>query len=444
MREIAIGQFLGSLRRAVASVHLYPGGHPQSEMALDLLTETAGTLTAGTEQVALSMMDNAFYLDRHLLPQVSLEYRDLYRLLHGRGLDSITISDGATFGDLAELAGFLAEEGSDLPAEGTVRLNERPYNRSDLLKQASMSDIRHSYAASLDFMHGVAESMEADIGADITDAVWTVEQLLEKVLLQPGASLLLSTLKTHDGYTFYHSINTSLLALTVGQVIGLDNDQLVGLGVGALLHDLGKIRVPVEIIQYPGRLDDKMWGEIKRHPHEGAQAILAGSGQGQEIAALVALEHHARFDLQGYPNVARREKLHLFSRIAAICDVYDALTTRRAYKRAMPPAAALRIIKEGSGSQLDPDLVQIFVSILGIFPTGSLLRLDTGEVAVVVAAGHDGESMQAAVAITANGEMIPAPEAFELPVNRVQDLVLPDEVGLDAASLIESAHLESQ
>ena len=109
----------------------------------------------------------------------------------------------------------------------------------------------------------------------------------------------------------------------------------------------------------------------------------------------------------------------------------------------MPPAAALRIIKEGSGSQLDPDLVQIFVSILGIFPTGSLLRLDTGEVAVVVAAGHDGESMQAAVAISATGEMVPAPEAFELSVNRVQDLVLPDEVGLDAASLIESAHLES-
>jgi HD-GYP domain-containing protein (c-di-GMP phosphodiesterase class II) len=444
MREIAIGQFLGSLRRAVASVHLYPGGHPQSEMALDMLTETTGILTAGTEQVAISMMDNAFYLDRSLLPQVSLEYRDLYRLLHGRGLDSITISDGATIGDLAELAGFLADEGSDLPAEGTVRLNERPYNRSDLLKQASMSEIRHSYAASLDFMHGVAESMEADIGADITDAVWTVEQLLEKVLLQPGASLLLSTLKTHDGYTFYHSINTSLLALTVGQVIGLNNDQLVGLGVGALLHDLGKIRVPVEIIQYPGRLDDKMWGEIKRHPHEGAQAILAGSGDRQEIAALVALEHHVRFDLQGYPNVARREKLHLFSRIASICDVYDALTTRRAYKRAMPPAAALRIIKEGSGSQLDPDLVQIFVSILGIFPTGSLLRLDTGEVAVVVAAGHDGESMQAAVAVSATGEMIPAPEAFELPVGRVQGLVLPDEVGLDAASLIEAAHLESR
>ncbi|MBT8194508.1 MAG: HD-GYP domain-containing protein [Acidimicrobiia bacterium] len=443
MSEATTSDFLGSLRRAVSNVHLYPKGHPQSDVALDMLTETTGAMAAGYDQVVLSMMDNAFYLDRQLLPQASLEYRDIYRLLHGRGLDSISIVGRPTIGDLAELADFLADEGSDIPADGTIRLNERPYNRSELLKQASMSEIRRSYTASLDFLTGVAESMAEEDGADITDAVWTVEQLLEQVLLQPGSSLLLSTLKTHDEYTFYHSINTCLLALTVGQAIGLTNEQLIELGVGSLLHDLGKIRVPIEVIQYPGRLDDAMWAEIRRHPHEGAQAILAGSGRGQEVAALVALEHHARYDLTGYPAVARRERLHLYSRITAICDVYDALTTRRAYKRAMPPASALKIVIQGAAEgQLDPDLVQVFVSILGIFPAGSLLRLDTGEVAVVVAAGHDGDAMQAAIAVGTDGERIVHPEPFELSVGRVTDLVLPDEVGLDPASLVESAHLD--
>jgi HD-GYP domain-containing protein (c-di-GMP phosphodiesterase class II) len=442
MGERATGEFLGSLRRAVSNVHLYPKGHPQSEVALDMLTETTGTMAAGSDQIVLSLMDNAFYLDRQLLPQASLEYRDVYRLLHGRGLDSLSIVGRPTMGDLAELAAFLASEGSDIPADGTIRLNERPYNRSELLKAASISEIRRSYTASLDFLQGVAESMADGEGADISEAVWTVEQLLEKVLLQPGASLLLATLKTHDEYTFFHAINTCLLGLTIGQAIGLDNEQLVELGVGALLHDLGKIRVPIEVIQHPGRLNDAMWTEIKRHPQEGAQAILAGSGHGQEIAAMVALEHHARFDLGGYPYLARRQSLHLYSRITAVCDVYDALTTRRAYKRAMPPAAALKKVIQGAGDgQLDPDLVQILVSILGIFPSGSLLRLDTGEVAVVVAGGHDGETTRSAIAITAEGERVMAPEPFDLPVDRIRDLVLPDEVGLDAASLVESPHL---
>lgn len=442
MSERATSEFLGSLRRAVSNVHLYPKGHPQSDVALDMLTETSGTLAAGFDQIVLSLMDNAFYLDRQLLPQASLEYRDVYRLLHGRGLDSLSIVGRPTIGDLGELADFLASEGSDIPADGTIRLNERPYNRSELLKAATMSEIRHSYTASLDFLQGVAESMDDDDGADIGDAVWTVEQLLEKVLLQPGASLLLSTLKTHDEYTFFHGINTCLMGLTIGQAIGLNNEQLLDLGVGALLHDLGKIRVPIEIIQHPGRLDDAMWTEIKRHPQEGAQAILAGSGQGQEIAAMVALEHHARFDLDGYPYVARRQGLHLYSRITAVCDVYDALTTRRAYKRAMPPAAALKMVIQGAGDgQLDPDLVQVLVSILGIFPSGSLLRLDTGEIAVVVAAGHDGQTMRSVIAITADGERIPAPEPFDLTIDRIRDLVLPEEVGLDAASLVESPHL---
>lgn len=441
MRDQATVDFMGSLRRAVSNAHLYPSGHPQGELALDMLTETTGALLDGEEQIVLSLMDNAFYLDRHLLPQASLEFRDLYRTMHSRGLDSITVTSGVTLGDLGELAHFLAADGSDVPAGGTVRLNERPYNRSELVKQASMSEIRHSYAASLDFLQGVADSMVEEDGADITDAVWTVEQLLEQVLLQPGASLLLSTLKTHDEYTFYHSINSCMLALTLGQAIGLSNEQLVQLGVGGLLHDLGKIRVPIEVIQYPGRLDDRMWAEIKRHPHEGAQAILAGTGEGQEIAALVALEHHARYDLEGYPQVSRRQQLHLFSRITSICDVYDALTTRRSYKRALPPATALKTIVESAGTQLDPELVQVFVSILGIFPAGSLLRLDTGEIAVVVSAGQDGEDMQGAIITSAAGERLPTPEPVILTAEKVADLLLPEDVGLDPASLVESAHL---
>lgn len=441
MPETVMSEFLIALRHGVANAALYPADHPQTALAVDVLTERAGALTAGSEEVVLSLVDDAFYLDKQLLPKASLEFRELFTLMHKRGLDSVSIKYGATAGDLREFAAFISSESADVPAEGTVRLNERPYDRAELKKAATMVEIRHSYVASLDLLKGVSDSMGDGEGADIGDAVWTVEQLLEGVLAQPGASLLLSTLKTHDGYTFFHSINTCLLALTIGQGIGLNHEQLLQLGLGALLHDLGKIRVPTEIIQHPGRLDATQWSEIQRHPHEGAQAILAGSGDGQEIAARVALEHHAQFDLGGYPQIPGKEKLHLFSRITSVCDVYDALTTRRSYKRALAPASALKLVVEASGTKLDPDLVQVLVGILGIFPAGSLLRLDTGEVGIVVSPRVDDQPMVVANVLAADGSAIPEPEGQRIEFDRVAGLVLPDEIGIDPASLIESTHV---
>lgn len=441
MLEHQISEFLTALRHGVANAALYPADHPQTALAIDVLTERAGALTAGSEEVVLSLVDDAFYLDKVLLPQASLEFRELYALMHKRGLDSVSIGYGAAPDDLREFAAFISNESGDLPAQGTVRLNERPYSPVELEQSASLADIRHSYVASLDLLKGVSESMGEGEGADIGEAVWTVEQLLEGVLLRPGASLLLSTLKTHDGYTFFHSINTSLLALTLGQAIGLDHEQLLQLGLGALLHDLGKIRVPVETIQHPGRLDEGKWSEILRHPQEGAQAILAGTGQGQEIAARVALEHHAQYDLRGYPRISGKEHLHLYSRITAVCDVYDALTTRRSYKRALPPASALKIVVEAAGTKLDPDLVQVLVGILGIFPVGSLLRLDTGEVAVVVSPSSEDRPMMAAGLLTAEGLRVEEPSSAPVELAQISALVLPEDVGINPAALVESEHL---
>ncbi len=441
MHELAASEFFTALRHGVANAGLYPADHPQTALAVDILAERAGALTAGTEEVVLSLVDDAFYLDKELLPQASLEFRELYTLMSRRGLDSVSIHHDATPGDLGEFAAFISSESGDLPAEGTIRLNERPYRSAELQQAATMAEVRHSYVASLDLLKGVSDSMSDDEGADIGDAIWTVEQLLESVLTQPGSSLLLSTLKTHDGYTFFHSVNTSLLALTIGRAIGLGREQLIQLGQGALLHDLGKIRVPSEIIQYPGRLDDTQWLEIQRHPQEGAQAILAGTGPGQEIAARVALEHHAGFNLGGYPQIPGRAKLHLFSRITSVCDVYDALTTRRSYKRALPPAMALRTVVEEAGTRLDPDVVQVLVSILGIFPAGSLLRLDTGEVAIVVSSRNQDQPTIVVGVLDAHGSSIDESEAHQIELDQIVGLVLPEDVGISPASLVENAHV---
>ncbi len=132
MRELEVSEFLAALRHGIANTSLYPADHPQAGLAVDILTERAGALTVGSDEVVLSLIDNAFYLDKHLLPQASLEFRELFTTMNNRGLESVSISNGATPGDLREFAAFISSGSGDIPAEGTVRLNERPYSSAEL------------------------------------------------------------------------------------------------------------------------------------------------------------------------------------------------------------------------------------------------------------------------------------------------------------------------
>lgn len=443
MADQTVTDFLAALRKAVANVQLYPDDHPFSQEAVRALATHIPAITDSESQSVLSLVGGAFYLNRQVMPHASIEHRSMVHTMEQRGLESITVREGATIGDLRELAGFLSGESGDVPAEGTVVLNERPYSRADLEADASLSGLRRSYASSIDLLRGVsAANLDRDAQTDLEEAILSVQDLLEKVLLERGASLLLASIKTHDQYTFFHSVNSSILAMSVGKAIGMGDEQLLGLGLGALLHDLGKTKIAPEIIQYPGRLDDSQWVEIKRHPQEGAQAILAASGPEQEIAARVALEHHARYDGDGYPTLRRDRSLHLYSRIVAVCDVYDALTTRRSYKRALPPPVALEVMVESAGTQLDPDVVGLFVDMLGIYPPGSLLRLRTGDIVMVIDSNEDGSELTGAVVVGSDGEHLEELATARLDPEEIIDLVLPDEVGIAPAALLEGVHVQ--
>ena len=207
------------------------------------------------------------------------------------------------------------------------------------------------------------------------------------------------------------------------------------MALGALLHDIGKVRVDASILQYPGRLDPHQWAEIKLHPQEGAAAILAAADPGQEVAAVVALEHHARFDGAGYPGGERRDQ-HLFSRVVTVVDVYDALTTRRSYRRAESPHLAMNVLINGSGSHFDPDIVQTLVDLVGVFPPGSMLRLADGRVALITRKG-EGEFPEAVLVADAGGELLAMPEPVELGAEPVVTEVMSDAVGFDPASVLE-------
>ncbi len=462
MSERRAEALLTALRRAVRHVALYPVGHPLVEEALHSGADAANEVALGGEAV-LTMLDDAFYLGTELLGHASLEFNGMLREMQQRGIDSITMIKPVAAADLAELAAFIAGTSDDVPAGSSIRLNERPLSYEDLRK-SDTGGLRTSYTASLDVLRSIGMAVHNDGEFGLGGVAAAVENLLKASLEQPGASLLLATVKSHDEYTFYHSVNTCILALAMGRLVGLDEDQLRLLGMGALLHDIGKVGVAPSVLRNPGRLVSGDWDQIKLHPQEGAQSILAASGTGQELAAAIALEHHARFDGSGYPKLGHDDghaghshngnghsgnghggnghggnghQLHFYSRLVSVSDTYDAITTRRSYRRAETPGRALNVLLNGAGTSYDPDFVRAFIHLMGAYPAGSLLQVRGGEIVMVVHQDvEDSERPAVVIVRDATGERVD-PEPFPFHVGDVVDQLLPDRAGVDPASLLE-------
>jgi HD-GYP domain-containing protein (c-di-GMP phosphodiesterase class II) len=188
----------------------------------------------------------------------------------------------------------------------------------------------------------------------------------------------------YDEYTFAHSVNTSILAVSLGTYLSFGKPQVAALGVAAMMHDVGKVKVPHEIINKPGKLTSEEWEQVKRHPVEGA-LILAETPAVTKLAMVAAFEHHQHGGVQGYPQTGEAVRRHPFSQIVALVDAYEALTAARVYYSVqMPPDQAIRILLKRGGITCDHVLIKAFVNMIGIFPLGTLLKLDTGEVGLVI------------------------------------------------------------
>ena len=223
--------------------------------------------------------------------------------------------------------------------------------------------------------------MGRDINMDVVNQV--VSEMADSVLRNPDALTSLSRLKHFDEYTFFHSVNTSLLALSLGRNLGIDDARLHQLGVGTLLHDIGKTKVPLEILNKPGKYEAHEFEIMKQHVMRGAE-ILSGTTGLADNFLKPALEHHERVDGTGYPYRRQKSELSQFGMMAAVVDIYDAITSDRCYHKAKPAHEALQFLYTISQKgHVDHTLVQRFIQVVGVYPVGSIVQLNTGEVAVV-------------------------------------------------------------
>lgn len=209
-----------------------------------------------------------------------------------------------------------------------------------------------------------------------------VDEIIGSVARNQGALASLVRLKTQDEYTYLHSVAVCTLMVALGRTLGLPPGQLRELGLAGLLHDMGKARVPLSVLNKPGRLTDAEWQQMKLHPEWGHEMLSAGGGC-SPVMLEVCLHHHEKVDGSGYPGRLAGEAIPLHARLGAVCDVYDAITSSRPYKAPWDAGDAVRQMAQWKG-HFDPLIFQAFVKTVGIYPLGTLVRLHSGRLGVVV------------------------------------------------------------
>jgi len=248
---------------------------------------------------------------------------------------------------------------------------------------------RKDYTYVLASFKEVAKKLSGKQRVGIRKTVRAVQDMVTHLIEDDAIYSAISTLRIFDDYTFTHSVNVTILSMCIGKRINLSRRSLERLGICALFHDLGKIEVPHEILNKPGKLNDSEFKLLEEHSLNSAKLIvkLRASRDRKAKILLPPFEHHLKYDLSGYPYTNWKKPLSLFGRIITIADVYDAITSQRIYRKsALSPDRALGHILKGSGQDFDPILTKVFINMLGVYPVGTLLKLDSGDLALVVSA----------------------------------------------------------
>lgn len=232
-------------------------------------------------------------------------------------------------------------------------------------------------------MVSMFEEVRMGNAVDTGGAKELVEEISDSVSRNPGAIISLARLKTADDYTYMHSVAVCAMMVALAKQLGLDEAQTRSCGLAGLLHDMGKVAIPLEVLNKPGKLTEAEFGIVKAHPYEGFK-ILRLSADMDPVALDVVLHHHEKVDGSGYPKKLKADEISLYSKMGSVCDVYDAITSNRPYKPGWDPAESMRKMAEWSSGHFDPRVLQAFVKSVGIYPVGSLVRLTSGRIGVVV------------------------------------------------------------
>jgi len=423
--------FLSKLAAAERIGGLYPEGHPLRTEAIAALVDAAGRMVH-EGPIDLFVHEGSFFAGEKLLVRESVTLKGLMRVWVGRGIASLSIRPDLTSHHVKVLLSFLSLGGD--PPTGPIGINQAEL--SDLhIGRAGAGLMKSAYGNALEILRrsGIGEQpiSQAPAGA----AKEAVEGLVEGVITDPQSALLLATMHSHDEYTFFHMVNVCILSLATGAAAGLSRGQLETLGLGAILHDMGKVAVPFEVLNRSGALAEHEWEQIMRHPAEGALMMLSAWDRLPPAAASIAFEHHVHLDGSGYPHTHPPSAPNIFSRIVSVADTFDAITSRRSYRRAERREKALEVLLTGADAHYDPRVVRIFIRILGFYPPGSVVEMSDDTMAVVVKNNPKALSAPVVRILSADGSFGPELHLADHPSLRILRSVDQSKMEIDIAAI---------
>jgi putative nucleotidyltransferase with HDIG domain len=389
---VAVLRGLASLRRLAGS---YPAGHPMIVQKLGELDEIVAGLLRANNPVRIDVIRGDVFLDGVASSGERHANQQLLSQLSALGIDSIHIHEGVQRGELlavaellwqhTELAGSMAAELAARNVEHISLGRLLPLDtrwRSPQWADAPAGPLDPDYAESILMAQKAWDDTAAGRPLDVVTVRDLVQLLIYKVARSNAALGQILAVKQYENLTYCHSVNVAMLSLLLGKEVGLDEPALAALVEAALLHDVGKTQIPLDIVRKPGALDKRERGIMEAHTTIGAE-ILIQSGGLHPLTPTVALEHHRGVKGTGYPDLGEAIP-HPMSQIVSVADVYEAITGARTYQPPTPPERACLILARMAGEKLNTGLVKAFVNTITFFPVGSLVKTSRDELAVVV------------------------------------------------------------
>lgn len=360
------------------SLTLYPHGHPVINQQISVLLARFDSLLKDIDKLSLGIVDEVLVFEGVPFYQPNVSVREFQKRIEERGVTAIEFHRGLRADELEEWLKLLLMEPTLIREQGFSHLIA-----DKKIEHIQIKDIREVYQRAVDTVAEVLEESRLGKIPKATKAKEVVADLTKYVLTDRPALLALTLIKSYDNYLFNHSVNVAVLSISLAQGLKINENDLNIIGLSGLLHDIGKTLTPKAIILKPHNLTKEEWEVMRLHPVKSAE-VVSKMETVPELCVRLVYEHHITFDRKGYPKLEEGRQVHPYTKIITIADCYDAITTLRPYQKPFPPREAMRIMESLSGNVIDPIYFQEFIKILGIFPVGSLVRLDTNEVAVVV------------------------------------------------------------